>query len=59
VKAAAPVIEDYVKEMVGKGYAEDEVRGWIKYIRARMEFWTAKQLQLTIKSPTGPPAMRP
>ena len=59
VKAAAPVIEDYVKDMVGKGYAETEVRGWIKYIRERMEYWTAKQLQLTIKSPTGPPAMRP
>ena len=59
VKAAAPVIEDYVKDMVGKGYAETEVRGWIKYIRDRMEYWTAKQIQLTIKSPTGPPAMRP
>ncbi|UCG65501.1 MAG: hypothetical protein JSW12_00125, partial [Deltaproteobacteria bacterium] len=59
VKAAAPVIEDYIKDMVGKGYSEEEVRGWIKYIRDRMEYWTAKQIQLTIKSPTGPPAMRP
>jgi len=59
VKAAAPVIEDYVKDMVGKGYAETEVRGWLKFIRERTEHWTAKQLQLTIKSPTGPPAMRP
>jgi TRAP-type C4-dicarboxylate transport system substrate-binding protein len=59
VKAAAPVIEDYVKEMVGKGYSEEEVRGWLKFIRDRTEYWTAKQLQLTIKSPTGPPAMRP
>ena len=59
VKATAPVIEDYIKDMVGKGYPEAEVRGWIKFIRERMEYWTAKQLQLGIKSPTGPPAMRP
>ncbi|NIO04828.1 MAG: C4-dicarboxylate ABC transporter substrate-binding protein [Proteobacteria bacterium] len=59
VKAAAPVIEDYVKDMVGKGHSEAEVRGWLKFIRERMEYWTAKQLQLSIKSPTGPPEMRP
>ncbi|NIQ40256.1 MAG: C4-dicarboxylate ABC transporter substrate-binding protein [Proteobacteria bacterium] len=59
VKAAAPVIEDYVKDMVGKGHSEAEVRGWLKFIRERMEYWTAKQLQLSIKSPTGPPQMRP
>jgi len=58
-KATEPVIEDYVKEMVGKGYAETEVRGWLKFIQERMEYWTAKQIELSIKSPTGPPAMRP
>jgi len=59
VKAVEPVIEDYVKDMVGKGHSEAEVRGWIKFIRERMDYWTAKQIQLGIKSPTGPAAIRP
>jgi TRAP-type C4-dicarboxylate transport system substrate-binding protein len=58
-EATKPVIEDYVKEMVGKGYSEEEVRGWLKFVRERMEYWTAKQIQLSIPSPTGPPEMRP
>ncbi len=57
--ATKPVIENYVKDMVGKGYPEQEVRGWLKFVRDRTEYWTGKQLELRIKSPTGPPEMRP
>jgi len=57
--ATAPVVEDYVKEMVGKGYSEAEVRGWMRFIRERINFWTKRQIELRIKSPTGPSAMRP
>ncbi len=57
--ATAPVVEKYVKEMVGKGYPEAEVRGWIKFIRDRIDYWTKRQIELRIKSPTGPDAMRP
>jgi len=59
VKAAAPVIEDYIKDMVGKGYPEAEVRGWIKFLRDRIDYWTKKQIFIRLKAPTGPPAMRP
>ena len=58
-EAAAPVVEKYVKDMVGKGYSEAEVKGWIEFIQERIEYWTAKQIELRIKSPTGPAAMRP
>jgi len=58
-KAAEPVIENYVKEMVRKGHSESEVRGWIKFLRERIDYWTKKQIELRIKSPTGPAAMRP
>jgi TRAP-type C4-dicarboxylate transport system substrate-binding protein len=58
-EATAPVIENYVKEMVGKGHSEAEVRGWIKYLRDRIDYWTKKQIFLQLKSPTGPPEMRP
>jgi TRAP-type C4-dicarboxylate transport system substrate-binding protein len=57
--AVKPVIEDYVKRMVGKGFSEAEVRGWIKFLRERSEFWTKKQLALRIPSAAGPPEVRP
>ncbi len=57
--ATAPVIEDYVKKMVSSGYSEAEVRGWLKYLNERIDYWTQKQVKLFLKSPTGPPEMRP
>jgi TRAP-type C4-dicarboxylate transport system substrate-binding protein len=58
-KQAEPVIEKYVKDMTGKGYDEKEVKGWIAYLRERIDYWTKKQIQYRIKSPTGPDAIRP
>jgi TRAP-type C4-dicarboxylate transport system substrate-binding protein len=58
-KAAEPAIDVYVKEMVGRGYKEDEVRGWIKFLRDRLDYWTKKQIEWRIPSPTGPKEMRP
>ena len=58
-KVAETVIEDYVKDMVAKGYSEGEVRGWITFLRERIDYWTKKQLDYRIKSPTGPDEMRP
>ena len=58
-KAVEPVIENYKKYMVNKGYSDAEVRGWIEFLRDRIEYWTKKQIDMGIKSPTGPPVMRP
>lgn len=58
-QAAKPVIENYIKDMAAKGHSEAEVRGWINFAWERIDYWTAKQIQLRIKSPTGPPEMRP
>jgi len=58
-EAAKPVIENYIKKMAGSGYTEAEVRGWVKYLEERIAFWTAKQIELKIKSPTGPKEMKP
>ena len=57
--AVMPVIDDYVKTMVGKGYSEAEVKGWIKFLRERAEFWLRKQIQLRIPSAVGPPELKP
>jgi hypothetical protein len=58
-KATAPVVEDYVKKMVASGNSEADVRSWLTYLDERIKYWTAKQVKLFIKSPTGPPEMRP
>lgn len=59
IEAVQPVIEDYVRRMVSKGYKEAEVRGWLKYIRERIDYWTKKQIELHIPSPAGPEELRP
>ena len=58
-KAVEPVIANYVKTMVGKGFAESEVNGWISFLRERIEYYTKKQIEYRIPSPVGPEGMRP
>jgi len=57
--ATEPILEDYVKKMVSGGYSETEVRGWLVFIEEQINYWTEKQVKLFIKSPTGPPEIRP
>jgi len=57
-KAVDPVIEDYVKRMTSKGFAEPEVRSWIKYLKERVVYLTQKQVEFNIKSVTGPEEVR-
>jgi hypothetical protein len=58
-KAVEPVISNYIKGMVKKGFKESEVREWIEYMYARIAYWTKKQMEYKIPSPTGPAGMRP
>jgi TRAP-type C4-dicarboxylate transport system substrate-binding protein len=58
IKAVQPVFDEYVKEMVGKGFKEEEVRGWISYLQERKNVLLEKQKELNIKSTTGPPEVR-
>jgi TRAP-type C4-dicarboxylate transport system substrate-binding protein len=57
--AVKPVIEGYVKRLVGKGFSETEVRGWITFLRERSDYWTRKQISLRIPSAAGPPEVKP
>ncbi|MBW1736612.1 MAG: TRAP transporter substrate-binding protein [Deltaproteobacteria bacterium] len=58
-KATEPVIDNYVKKMVGKGFSEDEVKGWVAFLRERVAYYTKKQIDYRIPSVAGPSAMRP
>jgi TRAP-type C4-dicarboxylate transport system substrate-binding protein len=57
--AVEPVFGNYVKTMVGKGFSEAEVKGWIKFLYDRAEFWKGKQIELRIVSAVGPPELKP
>jgi TRAP-type transport system periplasmic protein len=51
IKAVEPVIGEYKKSMVSKGYKEAEVDEWVKYIKERIEYWRAEQKKKGIPSP--------
>jgi len=56
--AVEPVLDGYVASMVEKGYGEAEIRGWIDFLRERIEYWTAKQIQWHITSVAGAPEVK-
>jgi TRAP-type C4-dicarboxylate transport system substrate-binding protein len=58
-KAVEPVIGEWSKSMTGKGFKESEVKNWIAFMRDRIKYWTAKQIEAKIPSPTGPLELRP
>jgi TRAP-type C4-dicarboxylate transport system substrate-binding protein len=49
-KAVEPVIVNYKKDLMSKGYKGDEIDGWISYIRERVDFWEKKAKEQGIKS---------
>ena len=43
VKAVEPVIVDYKKDLVSKGFKAAEVDGWVSFIKERIEYWKAQE----------------
>ncbi len=43
VKAAQPVVEDYKKDLISKGYKAGEVDTWIKFVQERIEYWKGQE----------------
>lgn len=50
VKAVQPVIADYKKDLVAKGYKEQEVDTWLSFIKERTEYWKAQEKARKIPS---------
>ncbi len=57
-KASSPILDNYIKEMVGRGFSQQEVQSWIDFIKERRDYWLKKQIDLGIKSPNGPKEIR-
>ena len=43
VKAVEPVITDYKKDLVSKGFKAAEVDQWVSFIKERIEYWKAQE----------------
>lgn len=53
-EAVQPVIDNKIESLSQSGFAEDKVKDMISYIQKRTEYWTKKQIERGITSPTGP-----
>jgi hypothetical protein len=48
--AVAPVMDNYVTKMAGKGLSPQELKDRIAFIKDRIAFWTQKQTEQKIPS---------
>lgn len=50
---AGNVVNDFTESLVAAGHSEEEVEGWLSFIKERIEYWSEKQKEFGIKSSTG------
>jgi TRAP-type C4-dicarboxylate transport system substrate-binding protein len=43
VKAVEPVVVDFKKDLVSKGYKAAEIDGWLSFIQERIEYWKTQE----------------
>jgi len=48
IKAARPVIEDYKKDLISKGYKAQEIDEWISFIDKRIVYWKGQEREKKI-----------
>ena len=50
-KAVIPVIDQYKKSMIDKGYKAADVDGWLNFISERIKYWQAEERKRGIANP--------
>jgi TRAP-type C4-dicarboxylate transport system substrate-binding protein len=51
----AGVIPTWVTGMVGKGFVQSDVEGWLTYIQGRLEYWVGEQIKAGVPFLAGYP----
>ena len=51
VKAVQPVIADFSKDLVSKGYKKADIDSWLGYIHERTDYWKAQEKARKIPTP--------
>jgi TRAP-type C4-dicarboxylate transport system substrate-binding protein len=49
--AVEPVITDYKKDLATKGFKPEEIEGYVKYTKDRIDFWRQKQNEKGVATP--------
>ena len=52
-KAVEPVMQNYIKDMEGKGFKKAELEEQLKFIREHIAYWGKQQTDRKLKSPWG------
>jgi TRAP-type C4-dicarboxylate transport system substrate-binding protein len=50
IKAADPVVADFKKDLISKGYSAGEVDSWISFIKDRIEYWKGQEKSTKIQT---------
>ncbi len=45
IKASQPVIAEFKKDLVTKGYSEKEIDSWFAFVKERIEYWKKEEKQ--------------
>jgi TRAP-type transport system periplasmic protein len=43
VKASQPVVADFTKDLLSKGYTEKEIDSWFAFVKERIDYWKAQE----------------
>jgi len=43
VKASQPVVEDFKKDLISKGFKAAEIDSWLKYVDERIDYWEKQE----------------
>ncbi len=57
-KAVEPVTDAYLNKLAKAGYSRAKLEKMVSFIKERISYWTNKQIEMGIKSITGPEEIR-
>ena len=50
-RAVKPVIADYKKDVIAKGYSARQVNSWLRFVRKRIKYWSTQERRRKIPTP--------
>lgn len=51
VKASQPVVEEFKKDLMAKGYTKNEIDSWLAFTKERIEYWKGQEKERKIATP--------
>jgi len=46
-----PLVEQYMKDLEGKGYKRSDMEGYLKFIRELIAYWSQQEKELKLPTP--------